>query len=110
MLGECVVSFKDKEIKMISYDLLKEIILNQNYKYSSSLFYYFLNECYFKIQFLATCYMQELNLDPKKRKNLCPLYSIQPNMHKRKHLYVILNAKTNSIGPNKGLDAKSKEA
>jgi hypothetical protein len=24
MLGECVVSFKDKEIKMISYDLLKE--------------------------------------------------------------------------------------
>jgi hypothetical protein len=54
--------------------------------------------------------MQELNLDPKKTKNLCPLYSIQPNMHKRKHLYLILNAKTNSIGPNKGLDANSKEA
>jgi hypothetical protein len=54
--------------------------------------------------------MQELNLDPKKKKknkNLCPLYySIQPNMHKRKHLYVILNAKTNSIGPNKGFGCK----
>ncbi len=49
--------------------------------------------------------MQELNLDRKTKRTYAHC-SIQPNMHKRKHLYVILNAKTNSIDPNKGVGCK----